>query len=230
VGQRSTVRVGLDMSTRFKMRKAGSFRLCLAFLLVSSEICSAQQPKDKNGARQAETRPDITYHGGMVSPPMPKPRFTLTDTSGNPFDFWSATDGYVTLLFFGYTHCASVCPVQVSYVASALRKIPKDLAHRFRVVFVTTDPARDNPHQLRSWLNHFDRSFIGLTGAEADLDAAQTAAHVPFAKGSPDGHAAFVLAYTADNLAHVIYPTGISEADWVHDLPRLATETWTSSH
>jgi hypothetical protein len=84
--------------------------------------------------------------------------------------------------------------------------------------------------QLRAWLNHFDRSFIGLTDAEVDLDAAQTAAHVPFVKGSPDGHAAFVVAYTADNLAHVIYPVGISEAAWVHDLPRLATETWTTSH
>jgi hypothetical protein len=36
--------------------------------------------------------------------------------------------------------------------------------------------------------------------------------------------AAFVLAYTSDNLGDVIY--GISESDWLHDLPQLAKETW----
>jgi cytochrome oxidase Cu insertion factor (SCO1/SenC/PrrC family) len=43
------------------------------------------------------------YHGGLVSPPLPKPKFTLTNTSGTSFDFWSQTQSYVTLLFFGYT-------------------------------------------------------------------------------------------------------------------------------
>jgi len=163
-----------------------------------------------------------------VTPPLAKPRFTLTDTSGNPFDFWSETDGYVTLWFFGYTHCSSVCPMQMSYVASALRRIPKDVVDRFRVVFVTTDPSHDNPWMLRTWLNHFDKNFIGLTGTETAVEAAQMAAHVPLSRGNPDGHAAFVLAYTKDNLAHVIYPAGVSQADWVHDLPQLARKTWTS--
>ena len=47
----------------------------------------------------------VAYHGGLVTPPLPKPKFTLTDTSGARFDFWSETQRYVTLLFFGYTHC-----------------------------------------------------------------------------------------------------------------------------
>jgi hypothetical protein len=39
-------------------------------------------------------------------------------------------------------------------------------------------------------------------------------------------HANFVLAYTSDNRAHVIYPGGIGEDDWVHDLPLLMKEAW----
>ena len=70
---------------------------------------------------------------------------------------------------------------------------------------------------LRAWLDHFDKRFIGLTGSEAAIDAAQIAANLSPAKKSavrPDGayevgHAAFVLAYTKDNLAHVIYPGGV---------------------
>ena len=42
------------------------------------------------------------------------------------------------------------------------------------------------------------------------------------------GHAAFVFAYTKDNLAHVIYPGGVTQDDWAHDLPYLATETWSN--
>jgi hypothetical protein len=39
-------------------------------------------------------------------------------------------------------------------------------------------------------------------------------------------HANFVIAYTRDNLAHVIYPGGVSQNDWIHDLPLLIKETW----
>jgi hypothetical protein len=38
-----------------------------------------------------------TYRGGMVTPPLPKPKFVLTETSGAPFDFRSRTQGAVTL-------------------------------------------------------------------------------------------------------------------------------------
>jgi protein SCO1/2 len=183
-------------------------------------------------ATGAETK----YRGGLVSPPLPKPKFTLTDTSGAPFDFAAKTRGYTALLFFGYTHCPDMCPLQMSTIAQALKKIPPASADRFKVVFVTTDPERDPPQVLRAWLDHFDKRFIGLTGSQAAIDAAQIAANLSPAKKSavrPDGayevgHAAFVLAYTKDNLAHVIYPGGVSEEDWAHDLPNLATETWTN--
>ena len=38
-----------------------------------------------------------------------KPSFTLTDTSGRPYDFSAATRGKLTYLFFGYTHCPDAC-------------------------------------------------------------------------------------------------------------------------
>lgn len=202
------------------------FCLGLAPLLVllSHNPCLAQATRAEADARQGGIQ-DNAYRGGLVTPPLPKPKFTLTDTSGTPFDFRAKTDGYVTLLFFGYTHCTSVCPTQMAFLAGAMRKMPKDVVERYKVVFVTTDPAHDNPRLLRTWLNNFDKSFIGLTGSEAEVIAAQVAAKVP--SGNAAEHAAFVLAYTKDNLGHVIYPTGITQADWLHDLPQLASEAWT---
>jgi protein SCO1 len=211
--------------------------LVLAFLAGTVHRGSAQAPKN---SQQPEPAPasaaESKYRGGLVAPPLPKPKFTLTDSSGAPFDFSSKTQGYTTLLFFGYTHCPDMCPLQMSTIAQAFKKIPPASADRLKVVFVTTDPERDSPQVLRTWLDHFDKRFIGLTGSEAEIAAAQIAANLSPAKKSavrPDGayevgHAAFVLAYTKDNLAHVIYPVGVKEDDWVHDLPYLAAETWTN--
>jgi len=204
-------------------------------LLCASLLVRAQQPK-QSSAPLRTGRADATYRGGLVSPPFPKPRFTLTDTSGAPFDLWARTQGSVTLLFFGYTHCPDMCPLQMYVIADSLRKLPPAVASQFKVVFVTTDPDRDKPAVLRAYLDHYDRHFIGLTGSQAAIDAAQISAKVDPAKKSAIradgayevGHAAFVLAYTRDNLAHVIYPVGVKPEDWVHDLPLLAAETWSN--
>src|SRR5215831_12395141 len=174
-----------------------------------------------------------SYRGGLVTPPLPKPGFTLTDTSGRPFDFSRQTKGYVTLLFFGYTFCPDQCPMHMANIGAALKKLPAGVADQVKLVFVTTDPARDTPQVLRRWLDLFDRRFIGLTGSEAAIEAVQRAAGVPVATktGPANGnyavsHANFVIAYSKDSLAHVIYPGGVSKDDWVHDLPLLIQETW----
>jgi protein SCO1 len=215
------------------LRLSGRCLLTLVFLLATVHAVSAQATK-----RFPEPAPaghvEAAYRGGLVSPPLPKPNFTLTDTSGAPFDFHAKTQGYVTLLFFGYTHCPDMCPLQMNMIAHALKNVPPDAPDQFKVVFVTTDPDRDTPKVLRAYLDHFDRRFIGLVGSGAAIEAAQVAANLPPAKKSavrPNGdyevgHAAFVLAYTKDNFAHVIYPVGMKEEDLEHDLPLLTHETW----
>jgi protein SCO1/2 len=204
--------------------------LCLTalslFLLGAGERGLAEEPT--GSPRQDVGSSRATYHGGIVTPPLPKPKFILIDTSGAPFDFRARTEGYTTLLFFGYTHCPDICPMHMSFLGSALKMLPKDVLSRFKVVFVTTDPERDHPLELRKWLDQFGKDFVGLTGSKAEIQAAQAAANVPIAKGAPSyDHSGFVLAYTRDNLAHVIYPAGISQSDWLNDLAQLARETWT---
>jgi protein SCO1 len=193
----------------------------LALLLWTSDLAAAQ----------GSAMPDAAYRGGLVTPPLPKPRFTLTDTSGATFDFRLKTEGYVTLLFFGYTNCPDVCPLHMANVAVALKKLPSGFADQVKLVFVTADPQRDSAKVLRSWLDHFDKRFIGLTGTEAAIEAAQLAAGLPPARKTAGanvdyglGHSSFVVAYTKDNLAHLIYPDGMSQQDWAHDLPLLVQE------
>lgn len=183
-------------------------------------------------ASVASAQPGGGYRGGLVSPPLPKPEFVLTDTSGAAFDFRQRTEGYITLLFFGYTYCPDQCPMHMANLGAALKRLPAGVADQVKLVFVTTDPARDSPAVVRRWLDLFDRRFIGLTGTERAIQAVERAAGVPLAAkaGPPTGnyavsHANYVIAYSRDNLAHVIYPGGVSKDDWVHDLPLLIRQT-----
>jgi protein SCO1/2 len=196
------------------------FPLCAVLLVVATSGAASRASGD-------------SYRGGLVTPPLTKPRFVLADTSGAPFDFWQRTLGSVTLLFFGYTNCPDQCPMHMASVGQALKTLPADVADHVQLVFVTTDPSRDTPALLRRWLDHFDRRFVGLTGSDAALAAVQKAAGVPAASRSQPGaagysvaHANFVVAYSPDNRAHVIYPGGVSAADWIHDLPLLMKEAW----
>jgi len=208
--------------------------VCLCLIALSFiEQASVMSGQEVRRVRTKVGHTQETYRGGLVAPPLSKPRFVLTDTSGAPFDFWNRTQGSITLLFFGYTYCPNECPMHMANIGTALKTLPPGIAGQVKLVFVTTDPARDTRVELRRWLDSFDKRFVGLTGTPAALDAAQKAAGVPLAqKTDPPNrnysvtHANFVVAYTKDNLGHVIYPGGVSEADWIHDLPLLVRETW----
>jgi len=115
----------------------------------------------------------------------------------------------------------------------SLQQLSPEVREQVKVVFVTTDPDRDSAPVLRTWLDNFDRSFVGLTGSEAAVAAAERAANIPPASKTAHtahdygvNHASFVLAYTKDNLAHVIYPGGVTADDWAQDLPLLVKEAW----
>jgi protein SCO1/2 len=173
--------------------------------------------------------------GIVQSPGAPKPNFTLTDTSGQAFNLPAETNGHVTLLYFGYTHCPDICPTHMANIAAALHQLPPPVTSQVKVVFVTTDPARDTEPVLRGWLDHFDPSFIGLTGTVDQIEAAEAASGLPpsttenLGKGNyAVDHAAFVEAFTSDNLDHVVYPAGYQEKDWVNDLPKLV-QGWPGS-
>jgi len=182
---------------------------------------------DADGGSDAVGTGALGLRGTELSEPKPRPSFTLTTTEGERFDFGEETRGRLTLLFFGYTSCPDVCPIHLATLAGALEQLGTiDPV----VVFVGVDHARDTPEAVRAYLDRFDRDFIGLVGTPEELEAAQVAAGVPVAVIEPAdadgdylvGHAGQILAYTADDQNHVVYPFGVRRQDWVHDLPRLA--------
>ncbi len=170
--------------------------------------------------------------GPQVTPPLEKPDLLLHDTEGKRFNLKQETAGRLTLLLFGYTRCPDVCPVHLANIARALGSLPSAEQARVAVVFVTVDPRRDTPAELRSYLDRFDHRFIGLTGDSASIAWVFTQLRLnhpmePVQAGQEVytiAHNALVLAFTRDNLAHVAYPFGMTPDDWRHDLARLAKD------
>lgn len=170
------------------------------------------------------------FVGRVVDNPAPKPAFTLLDTEGRPFDFAAETEGRLTLLYFGYTHCPDICPVHLAQLTEIFREHP-DLGRQTTVVFVTVDPERDTPAVVGDFLDSFDPDFVGLTGSVEEVAAAQTAAGVAVAGKVGEGddytmaHAGQVIAYAPDGLNYTQYPFGTRQEDWLHDLPILLERT-----
>ena len=88
--------------------------------------------------------PEEPLRGGEFTTPIPKPDFTLTTHTGETFDFQAETDGYATLLFFGYTYCPDICPLHMSRIGAALNELDDDIVDRVKVIFVSADPDRDS--------------------------------------------------------------------------------------
>jgi protein SCO1/2 len=167
--------------------------------------------------------------GTLLDTPFAKPAIVLTDNHGKPFDLVKQTAGHPVLLYFGYTHCPDVCPTTMSDIALAKSKLPRADQDKLRVVFVSSDPARDTPARLNTWLGAIDKSFIGLTGKFATIQAAARSVGVGISAPvkEKDGsitvtHGAEVLAFwPKDDKAHVLYMSGTSEAAYAHDLPKI---------
>jgi protein SCO1/2 len=219
--------------------------------LVALALLAAGCGSGGSEAPTALTR-NVAYHGIETVPVPARPSFVLRDTDGQRFDFAKETGGRPTLVFFGYTNCPDECPTAMADIAAALRKAGPDMREKVRVVFVSTDAARDTGPVVRRFLDQWSTTYIGLVGTQAELDAAARASGVPPGEvgpspetvpGHPDqhvdkpgtaphkhfgplgysvAHSAVIYAYDASDRLPVVYPGGVTPSDIAADLPVLA--------
>jgi protein SCO1/2 len=108
--------------------------------------------------------------------------FHLTDQYGKARD-QSMLKGKWSAVFFGYTYCPDVCPTTLQTLAEAQDKLGSK-AGAFQVVFISVDPGRDTPAQLRTYLSSpaFPKGAVGLTGTDAQIAAVAKAYHAFYQK------------------------------------------------
>lgn len=111
--------------------------------------------------------------------------FTLTDQNGRAVTERDLAGKY-SIVYFGYTFCPDVCPLDVQHIGAAVKMIEKDnpaLGARIVPVFVTIDPARDTPAVLKQFVGAFHPRMIGLTGTPAQIAAIAKEYGVYYARG-----------------------------------------------
>lgn len=95
--------------------------------------------------------------------------FELTDETGA-----RVTDAQVftkpSLLYFGYTYCPDVCPLDSARNAEAL-DVLDEMGIDAQAVFVSVDPKRDTPQVVADFTDNLHEKMIGLTGTPAEIDA-----------------------------------------------------------
>lgn len=109
----------------------------------------------------------------------PLPALSMSDQDGQAVAMDSLT-GHWSLMFFGYTFCPDICPTTLAQLREIQRKLPPAASQRLQVYFVSVDPHRDTPAQLKNYLSYFDKRFIGLTAPDSVLSQLSTAISVPY--------------------------------------------------
>jgi len=121
--------------------------------------------------------------------------FELTDKTGQTVR-WSDFDGQYRMIYFGYTYCPDVCPLDVQHMMQGFARFeeaqPK-LAAQVQPIFVTIDPARDTPAKVGEFASAFSDKLVGLTGTSAQVDAAAKAFGVFYAKGEDAGGNSYLM-------------------------------------
>ena len=125
-------------------------------------------------------------------------------------------EGRWSAVFFGYTNCPDTCPATLQALNAAGQQLGSARA-RFQVVFISVDPARDTPRQMKLYASsqgYPAGGLVGLTGTPTQVQRAADAYHAFYAKagGGPDyavQHSAAI--YLMDPRGRFVKP--LSETD-----------------
>ena len=120
---------------------------------------------NRSGDKFAECRGTAIAGGATIGGP-----FTLVDHTGA-----TVTDQQVlakpALVYFGYTFCPDVCPLDNARNAEAV-DILEEQGFEVTPVFITIDPTRDTPEVMADYVANVHPSMVGLTGSQDQVDEA----------------------------------------------------------
>ena len=151
-------------------------------------------------------------NGPAQEPPLAGARiggaFALTDGAGKTV---RDTDfaGRYRIVYFGYTFCPDVCPVDLQKIAAGLKAFegahPK-LGAKVVPIFITVDPERDTPEVVGRYVAAFHPRMVGLTGTPEAIAQVARAYAVPFAKRQDAGSTEYLMDHGTQ--AYLMGPDG----------------------
>jgi protein SCO1/2 len=157
--------------------------------------------------------------------------FRLTDQNGRVVTQASFA-GKPMLLYFGYTSCPDICPVDLARIVRIATSLRKKTGVTVTPVFVTVDPERDTPERMKAYVGAFGPNVVGLTGTRAQIDSIAGEYHVYSKRVPADGggylmdHSTMLFLIGADGVYLDHYGRKAAEQDIVdRAVAKLKTPT-----
>lgn len=133
-----------------------AFALSCSVLLTGCNMGSGSSASSEQG--------DLT--GARIGGP-----FTLTNQDGKPTR-WDDFKGRYRIVYFGYSYCPDVCPLDLQHIMQGFAKFEKAapaLAAKVQPMFISVDPKRDTPAVLKTYVAAFHPRLVGLTGTSDEI-------------------------------------------------------------
>lgn len=141
--------------------------ICMA-IMASVFVYYASHKQDADSAPQLVSADD-----GFIFPTARELKpFELMSTNGSAFTEKNLR-GHWTLLFFGFTHCSSICPTTLSLLKNSYVKLHKTYPN-LQVVFISLDPVRDTRAALSKYTKAYHPDFISVSGKIQELRKLQS--------------------------------------------------------
>lgn len=149
------------------MNKSIVRRLAAPLLLASTlPLAGCGGPAGDGAATATAEEPPLK--GARIGGP-----FTLTDQNGERVS-WSDFAGKYRVVYFGYTYCPDVCPVDLQAIMQGYRAFAAahpDRAARVQPIFITVDPERDTPDVMKTYAAAMGDNLVALTGTQEEIAA-----------------------------------------------------------
>ena len=144
-----------------------------------------------------------------------KIQFSLTNHHGD-----SVTEkdflGSLLLVFFGYSHCPDICPMNLSIIRDALERLGPE-GTKVQPLFITLDPVRDTEEKLGPFLSHFHERLLGLTGTQKQIRSVAESFFVRYKLSTKKDHDYYLIDHTA--ATYLVDDSGQGLAIFQHNTP-----------
>ncbi|BDP44704.1 hypothetical protein DAETH_46730 (plasmid) [Deinococcus aetherius] len=143
----------------------------------------------------ARFKSPFPFSGTVYDPQTTAPALTGTGEDGRPFAL-SSLRGQTVAVFFGFLHCANICPTTLASLERVRQVLPEAERANFRTVLVTLDPARDDVKKLREYVTFFSPSARGVFIPEPGLSDTAAAWGVGYQKSDVKSESTYQINHT----------------------------------
>lgn len=114
-----------------------------------------------------------------------------------------------TLVYFGYTFCPDVCPLDAARNGEAVALL-EEQGEVIDSVFITIDPERDTPEMVSDYASYMHERMVGLSGSLEQVKTASKAYKTYFKKQASDDEDYYLVDHST--FTYLMFPdTGFAE-------------------